>query len=65
MQKEYKRNWHLFTEPNKEKINKAKSQALYEIMIFDLKEKFPCTVNSIDFVEISEASGYVKVIISE
>jgi hypothetical protein len=65
MKKEYKRNWHLFIEPNKGEINEAKSQALFEIMIFDLGEKLPFTVHSIDFVEISEASGYVKVIISE
>lgn len=65
MEKEYKRNWHLFVEPSKKEIRDAQSKALYEIMIFELRGKFPCTVNSIDFVEISEASGYVKVIISE
>jgi hypothetical protein len=65
MKKEYKRNWHLFVEPSKKEIRDAHGQALFEIILFELKGKFPCTVHSIDFVEISEASGYVKVIISE
>lgn len=65
MKKEYRRNWILLVDPSKKEIKDAQSKTLYEIMIFELKEKFPCTVHSIDFVEISETSGYVKVTISE
>jgi hypothetical protein len=64
-EKTHRRNWILLEESNKGRIHDAHAGALYEIIIFDLKDQFPCKIDSIDFVQISEASGYVNVIISE
>lgn len=65
METEYKRNWILLVDPSKKEIRDAQAKTLYEIMIFELRGKLPCKIKSIDFVEINETSGYVKVTISE